>query len=70
MTQHASGLALGACALALAAATPALAHHSFAMFDHVHRVTIAGTVTKFDGTNPHVYIDIAPPLPSGAAMSM
>ena len=28
---------------ALACAGPALAHHSFAMFDHVHRVTVSGT---------------------------
>ena len=50
--------ALGACAV-LAGAAPALAHHSFAMFDHVKRVTVAGTVTRFDWTNPHVYIELA-----------
>ena len=65
MAHHASGLALGACALALAAAPTALAHHSFAMFDHVHRVTVSGTVTKFDWTNPHVYIDLAVPDAKG-----
>ena len=32
------------------------AHHSFALFDHVNRVTITGTVGKFDWTNPHVFI--------------
>jgi len=52
-------------ALALAGATPALAHHSFAMFDHVHRITVAGTVTKFDWTNPHVYIELAVPDAKG-----
>jgi hypothetical protein len=44
----------GAGALGLAGA--ASAHHSFALFDHVNRVTVTGTVSKFDWTNPHVYI--------------
>jgi hypothetical protein len=38
--------------------TAALAHHSFAMFDHVNRVTLAGTVTQFQWTNPHVFIEL------------
>ena len=37
-------------------AQPALAHHSFALFDHQNQVTVSGTVTKFDWTNPHVFI--------------
>jgi hypothetical protein len=36
----------------------AQAHHSFAMFDHDHQVKISGTVTHFQWTNPHVYIDL------------
>jgi hypothetical protein len=48
----------GALALVGLGAGPALAHHSFAMFDHVHRITVAGTVSKFDWTNPHVYIEL------------
>ena len=43
-------------ASALGAAAPALAHHSFALFDHVNRITVSGTVVKFDWTNPHVYL--------------
>jgi hypothetical protein len=39
-------------------ARPALAHHSFAMFDMEKRVTITGTVTVFEWTNPHSYIEI------------
>lgn len=35
---------------------PALAHHSFAMFDRATRVTLMGTVTAFEWTNPHSYI--------------
>jgi hypothetical protein len=46
---------------ALAMAHPASAHHSFALFDHVNRITVTGTVVKFDWTNPHVYIHLAVP---------
>src|SRR5262245_37472198 len=38
--------------------TSALAHHSFAMFDHSRTMTIKGTVTKFQWTNPHAYLDV------------
>ena len=65
MTHHVCRLMLSACAVALAAAPAAWAHHSFAMFDHVHRITVSGTVTKFDWTNPHVYIDLAVPDAKG-----
>jgi hypothetical protein len=51
-----SGLALRV-ALALAtAAPPALAHHSSAGFDDDAKITLSGTVTKFEWANPHVYI--------------
>ena len=39
-------------------AIPARAHHSFAMFDTTKRVTLAGTVTAFEWTNPHAYIEL------------
>jgi len=39
-------------------AIPARAHHSFAMFDMTKRVTLAGTVTAFEWTNPHAYIEL------------
>jgi hypothetical protein len=40
-------------------ATPALfAHHSFAMFDQTKPLTLSGTVTAFEWTNPHAYIEI------------
>jgi len=42
----------------LVAASPALAHHSFSMFDMEKRVTLTGTVTAFEWTNPHAYIEI------------
>jgi uncharacterized protein DUF6152 len=36
----------------------AMAHHSFAMFDTAKSVTITGTVSTFEWTNPHAYIEI------------
>jgi hypothetical protein len=42
----------------LLAGASAQAHHSFAMFDHDHQIKITGTVTHFQWTNPHVYIDM------------
>ena len=46
-------------AVVMVLAGPALAHHSFAMFDNEHQTKIEGTVTKFEWTNPHVYIQLA-----------
>ena len=37
----------------------AVAHHSFAMYDHDHQVKLAGTVSSFEWNNPHVYIELA-----------
>jgi hypothetical protein len=58
------------CAALLAAGAfitiPALAHHSFTMFDMTKRVTLAGTVTSFEWTNPHSYIEIDAPDEKGA----
>jgi Family of unknown function (DUF6152) len=42
----------------LAIAAPALAHHSFAVFDHTRTLTLRGTVTKFQWTNPHAFIEL------------
>jgi Family of unknown function (DUF6152) len=42
--------------LALSAALPLLAHHSFsAEFDGSKAITLDGVVTKIDWANPHVY---------------
>jgi hypothetical protein len=51
-------LAAAIGAAALVAAGAALAHHSFAMFDHEHQVKLTGTVKHFQWTNPHVYIEM------------
>ena len=57
-----------ACAaLALAfIASAAVAHHSTAMFDMQRTVTIKGTVTQFDWTNPHTWIWIDVKKPDGS----
>ena len=49
-------LAVPVAAAALAA--PAIAHHSFAMFDNTRSITIHGQVTAYQFTNPHAYLDI------------
>ncbi len=40
----------------VAAAQPALAHHSFAMYDSSKTVTIKATVKSFQWTNPHIIV--------------
>jgi hypothetical protein len=47
-----------ALAASLVAAAPALAHHSFAMFDFTKTVTIKGTVSEFEWKNPHVILHV------------
>jgi hypothetical protein len=34
------------------------AHHSFTIFDQTKEVTLTGSVTAFEWTNPHAYIEI------------
>lgn len=49
--------AVSAVPVLAAAATPALAHHSFAAeFDANLPVSIAGVVTRVDWRNPHIWI--------------
>jgi hypothetical protein len=55
---------MGAAAIALATlgiAGPVLAHHSFAMFDQKKVMTLEGTVTEFQWTNPHAFIELDVP---------
>src|SRR5215470_5669504 len=41
------------------AAMPALAHHSFAAeYDGKQLITLSGTITKVEWTNPHIYFYI------------
>jgi len=51
-------LRLAAVALFLGGMLPAMAHHSFAIFDHTQTYTLKGTVRSFQWTNPHGYIDL------------
>lgn len=37
---------------------PAVAHHSYAMFDMTREISLEGTVRNFQWTNPHIWIDI------------
>lgn len=59
--------ALPACvgALLLGFSGLACAHHSFAMFDLTRSVTLVGTVTQFQWTNPHSYIELNVPGSQG-----
>ncbi len=56
-----AGAALAAMAL------PALAHHSFAMFDSSKSISMTGTVREYEWTNPHVWIHLMAPDAQGAA---
>ena len=46
-------------------AGPAWAHHSFAVFDHTRTLTIKGSVTKFQWTNPHGFLEVDVPEADG-----
>lgn len=50
---------------ALLAVGPALAHHSYAMFDGTKRMTVAGTVAKLEWQNPHVFVWVYVPQAAG-----
>jgi len=49
---------LGLGAAIAATVVPALAHHSFAMFDMEKNVTYSGVVTEWKWQNPHVHFTI------------
>ena len=49
----------------LALAAPVWAHHSFTMFAMTKRITLTGTITSFEWTNPHAYIEIDVPDEKG-----
>ena len=49
----------------MAMTTTAAAHHSFAVFDHTRTLTIRGTVTKFQWTNPHAFLEVDIPQADG-----
>ena len=51
-------------ALAMAAA-PAVAHHSFAMFDLTKDVPVSGVIKEVQFTNPHVWFQVMIPDATG-----
>ena len=66
MTSPRTGRTAGVvCAVLLAIATSATAHHSFAVYDHTRTVTLRGTVTKFQWTNPHAFLELDVPQADG-----
>ena len=69
MRRHAPLKALAAAAaLALASpGSPALAHHSFAMFDFSRTVTLKGVVKELQWTNPHVILWVETTPSDGSA---
>lgn len=56
---------VGLLAILVAAAPPAFAHHSGAMFDMSKKATIIGTVKEFQWTNPHAFIELESPAADG-----
>jgi hypothetical protein len=65
MTSRRTSWVGGVLGLLMAMTTPMVAHHSFAVFDHTRTLTIRGTVTKFQWTNPHGFLEVDIPQPDG-----
>jgi hypothetical protein len=51
--------------IALTAAAPAFAHHSFAMFDRDKAASVNGVVKEYEWTNPHVWVHVMVPDAGG-----
>lgn len=58
-------LLIAAIVLAWALIASSYAHHSFAMFDQSKQLTLKGTVSEFQWTNPHAWIHLDVPNPNG-----
>ena len=56
--------------VAAAFAIPAVAHHSFAMFDAEKIMTLEGTVKEFQWTNPHAWILLNAPKDGAVEMKV
>lgn len=46
------------CALLAGIALPAMAHHSFSMFDDKKELVLKGVVKEFQWSNPHTWIQL------------
>lgn len=51
-------LTILACVASAVLAGPALAHHSYSMFDHGKELKTTGTVTEWEYMNPHSWLHI------------
>jgi hypothetical protein len=60
---------MGALGMATTAASPAWAHHSFAMFDQKKTVKLDATVAELQITNPHSWLTVIAPDQSGKQVS-
>src|SRR5262249_38310366 len=47
----------GLCGVILITLGTVMAHHSFAVYDHTRTLNLKGTVTKWQWTKPHAYLD-------------
>ena len=56
MNLKVAGIAVLALALS---ALQAQAHHSFSMFDREKLITVTGTLTEFEYSNPHCWLHVA-----------
>jgi len=59
-------LLLSAVAVGLLAASATFAHHGTAGYDMAKVVTLSGTVTKVDWTNPHIIVYVDAKDPAGS----
>jgi hypothetical protein len=50
-------------------AAPAVAHHSFAMFDQTKTLYLSGTVKQFDFVNPHAWLNVTVATDKGEAVT-
>jgi hypothetical protein len=66
-TQSSIALVIVALGATLCTASPASAHHSFAMYEPTKTLTFKGTVKNFQWTNPHVVLSILVQPDDGSA---
>src|SRR5687767_12293744 len=59
-----------ACAMVLALASSALAHHSAAAYDIQKEVKVTGTVVQYRFANPHVYLTLQVKKDDGSTATM
>ena len=53
-----AGLALVVATVFTAAAAPASAHHSAAIYDRAHPIRLTGVIKEMSWTNPHGWIEV------------